>query len=883
MKKIFVLPLFLLLLLTSCAKIQVKRFKSDWQKSPDAVWVGPDLWANRLQDWAIKEGKLECQSTMPMRTVHLMTRSISDKKGNINSSVNIFLTGGENPGNEAAAGILVGAGGGLDYRAASLVFHSWGESAGIFIGLDGKGNLFIRDYEIENYFFIYNKQNDIKWTEAQIVLNIIPIKDHYFVKVLAINPFTNVIIDKIEVNDIPAERISGNIALVSHAGNNKENGARYAFSEWKVNGSKIERNSERNIGPVLTVQYMLSRNILKLTAQMMPVGDKDNRDVILQLKEDGKWVNTATAEIQKPSYTARFRIDNYNKNKDIDYRIVYNLKRKTNRQYYLTGIIKHNPSDKEELKMLSLSCVEQIIRPDRLKWAGIDGGYFPFSRAILYPHAKLVENLKKFNADILFFAGDQVYEEASPTSADFSDKVMLDYLYKWYLWCLTYRDLTTCIPAITIPDDHDVYHGNLWGSGGKATPAGASGASAQDAGGYKMSPEFVNMVQTTQTSHLPDPVDPAPVEQGINVYFTECNIGGLSFAILEDRKFKSSPKGLLPEANINNGWPLNRYWNARYSSRIENAVLLGERQLLFLEKWAGDWSDQTWMKAVLSQTLFANLATIPRDSMNDNVVPLMEIPDSGAYVENDKLATDFDSDAWPQVERDKAIRIFRKAFAIHVAGDQHLGSTVQYGVDEFRDAGFAIISPATGNIWPRHWYPPYEGGNRKPEWPKNYGDFEDGFGNKMTVFAVANPQKSSIEPTRHNELSTGFSVITFNRQTRDIELSNWPYYADPEKDKPFPFWPVKINQLDNYGRTSAGWLPEIRVEGLTNPVIKIFREWTGELIYSLRINGTTFQPRVFEMGNYRIEIGEPDQDRWQKLEKVYPTTFREREPVTVKF
>jgi len=883
MKRIFYLSLFLLFILYSCEKLKITRFNSDWQKSPDAVWVGPDFWANRLQDWSVRDGKLECGCTKPMRSVHLMTRSISDKRGNLNSSVNIFLEEGDKPVSEAAAGILVGAGRGLDYRAASLVFHSWGESAGIFVGLDGKGNLFVRDFEKENYFFGYNRKNDIHWTEAQIVLNILPSKDHYIFKVLAINPVTNVIIDRIEADDIPADRIRGNIALVSHAGYEKENKARYAFSEWKVSGSKLQKNRGRNIGPILTAQYTLSRNTLKLAAQMMPVGDKDNMEVTLQLSENGKWINAATAEIQKPSYTALFRIKDWKKNKDIDYRIAYDLKRKKPREYYLSGIIKHDPSDKEEIKMLSLSFGEQIIKPDKQNWSGIDGGYFPYNKNILYPHAGLVQNLKKINADILFFAGDQVYEGASPTSADLSDMAMLDYLYKWYLWCLTYRDLTTCIPAITIPDDHDVYHGNLWGSGGKATPAELTGAAAQDAGGYKMSPGFVNMVQTTQTSHLPDPVDPAPVEQGINVYFTECNIGGLSLAVIEDRKFKSAPKALLPEANIFNGWPLNRYWNTRYSSRIENADLLGERQLSFLEKWAADWSGQTWMKAVLSQTLFVNLVTIPADSMNDEVVPLMEIPDSGAYVEGDKLATDFDSDAWPQNERDKAIRIFRKAFATHIAGDQHLGSTVQYGVDEFRDAGFAIISPATGNIWPRHWFPPSEGGNRKPGWPKNYGDYEDGFGNKLTVYAVANPHKSVVEPIRNNELSAGFSVITFNRKTRDIELSNWPYYADPVNDKPFPFWPVRINQLDNYGRTAAGWLPEIRVEGLTNPVIKIFREWTGELIYSIRINGQNFQPKVFEMGNYRIETGEPDQNRWQKMEKVYPTTFKEREPVTVKF
>ena len=55
------------------------------------------------------------------------------------------------------------------------------------------------------------------------------------------------------------------------------------------------------------------------------------------------------------------------------------------------------------------------------------------------------------------------------------------------------------------------------------------------------------MVQRQQTWHLPDPVDPAPVDRGIGVYFTRLRVGGVDFAILEDRKFKTGPAGKIPQ------------------------------------------------------------------------------------------------------------------------------------------------------------------------------------------------------------------------------------------------------------------------------------------------------------------------------------------------
>lgn len=86
------------------------------------------------------------------------------------------------------------------------------------------------------------------------------------------------------------------------------------------------------------------------------------------------------------------------------------------------------------------------------------------------------------------------------------------------------------------------------------------------------------MVQYSQTSHLPDPYDPKPVDNGIRVYYTHWNYAGVSFAILEDRKFKSAPQHVLPkEAEIYNGWIRNKEFDIKKYKDLE-AELLGKRQ-----------------------------------------------------------------------------------------------------------------------------------------------------------------------------------------------------------------------------------------------------------------------------------------------------------------
>jgi len=43
---------------------------------------------------------------------------------------------------------------------------------------------------------------------------------------------------------------------------------------------------------------------------------------------------------------------------------------------------------------------------------------------------------------------------------------------------------------------------------------------------------------------------------------------------------------------------------------------------------------------------------------------------------------------------------------------------------------------------------------------------------------------------------------------------------------------------------------------MANPVVQVINEKDSEIIYTIRINGTTCRPKVFAEGTYTIKVGE---------------------------
>lgn len=472
--------------------------------------------------------------------------------------------------------------------------------------------------------------------------------------------------------------------------------------------------------------YTVHNKVLKLSAQLFPLYPKESRDVRFEIRKGDKWKEVQVQKVNEIGWSALFRIEDWDDTKDVSYRLRHGKKA------IFKGLIRRDPKDKKEIIVAALSCNSNQDRGDR---------------------ANYIRNINHQNPDLIFFAGDQSYDHKEHTAA-------------WLKFGMQFREVFRNRPCVTIPDDHDIGQSNLWGENGKV----CSHYHGND-GGYFYHPEYVKMVERCQTAHLPDPFDPTPIEQGIGVYYTNLIIGGVDFAIIEDRKFKSGPKGKIPPMGPRPDHINDPAYDPA-SIDLEGLVLLGERQLTFLEQWSANKSGVK-MKSVLSQTGFCGGAHLHGRKQN-------------------RLHADLDSNGWPQKGRNKALRLIQKANAVHIAGDQHLATLIHHGIDEFDDGPWAFVVPAiVNNYYSRWWWPEDEqagpSSNRNLPWN---GQFLDGFDNKISMHAYVNPDQPSN--------GAGYGLIHFNKDDQSVQFECWPRDADVRSAaaKQFDGFPVTVSLKD---------------------------------------------------------------------------------------
>ncbi|HSP42865.1 MAG TPA: alkaline phosphatase D family protein, partial [Luteolibacter sp.] len=813
-------------------------FDDDWNSTPDQTWAGPGYWANRLQDWEVRNGRVQCiNGSRDQLTLHRPGTSIRGNGENFSLSVRTGLNTGSNSAG-SRAGFLLGAGPNLDWRAALLVHDGLGRDFGLFAGITGGGNLVIEDYStgaVTARAMAAASGGFAQNTRLELTATYNSDPGTYTLTLTAFNS-SDTQIGTVGFS-VPSDRVLGGFGLLTHRGGSS---ATHWFDDFAGSGAALHPEPERHLA-ILGAMHTLSNGKLKLTAQLPPLSLAANPSVALDTWNGSSWTQIASAPVDNTdnlsSYTATFALPGWNDTIDTDYRLRVGI---GGTDYEWTGTIRRDPVDKEELVIAVTNCQRINDIPGGIN-VQING--FDWSPVMMWhPHPQSFAHIAKHQPDVLLALGDQMYEP-QPTIKDTSSdrNRQLDFLYKWYLWVLQARELSRDIPTVAIPDDHDIYQGNLWGEGGIATTTEATG-------GYIEPADWVRMSERAHTSNLPDPdpynpIQPPPtVAQGIGVYFTGMTYGRLGFAILEDRKFKTGPNSPPP---------------------LEEQHLLGERQHEFLREWNKDWAGQD-LKLVASQSPFGNLNTHR----------------SSGYLFG---VNDRDTHGWPTHRRNEAWRLLRASRMFQLAGDQHIGTIAHHGADAPRDAGISFAAPAMSNFFPRIFDPVHNADGTTTVVSPYTGDYffngvgtlPDGVTPNLTsndphhfaILAAANSEQyyertTGINPPNYHDRGAGYGITRVNRTTREITFEAWPIHADPEYPQTgsqFADWPQTFRQTDNDGRVPTGYLPVIDTLWRENPVVRVFEETTGELVHAMRVGGSRYRPPVYDNAKtYRVEIAYGD-------------------------
>ena len=504
---------------------------------------------------------------------------------------------------------------------------------------------------------------------------------------------------------------------------------------------------------ILWTQYGTAQGVLKLAVHTDAQPTRPTKDQVTlfvrPLAPPGEpsppWTRVATKSVEPLTAMAAFRVP-WRTNRPREFRVQTSSNR-------WQGIIRAEPpADRGALRLMTVACVKDMF----------------------FPQANAVRQMVEQDPDMVFFAGDQLYESNAGGEVLFARNesetpaAMENYLAKWRRFGMMFRELLRDRPSIIITDDHDVYSDDLWGRGGRRMPSREQTKEGLDDprtdGGYEQHPSWVNAAERTQTWHLPDPASRELVGEGIRTYYTSLEYGGVRFAILEDRKFKSAPGEVLskpvddPRLDEPNT-TLEVIKDPAYdASQLDKPglQLLGEKQEAFLAAWAKETATQHRLAAVLSQSPYANVGNYQRDY------------------------GDMDSNGWPQSARNRALRAIAPSQAVMISGDIHYGTIHRHGIDRWQDGPWAYSLPAFTSPQNRTWNPakPAQGGV-VPGVPGS-GNHFDRFGNRITLVAKADGLQ-------------GYGIVRFDKDQSTVTFELYTLDAEREpKQVAVPGWPHRI-------------------------------------------------------------------------------------------
>lgn len=265
----------LLFLLTLAGSLSAHAASTaiDWRNINDRRWPGSAFWANRLQDWSVRDGHLQCayeHGGADWRTAHLLTHDLSSEGDRFDVEL-MFIAAVE-----GHAGILLGGGEGqLNFKQASMIQGIPGLGGGFLVDADFSANaLCVRDFgtdaEVKIPSPIKKKQfRDKLQPGTPLTLKIVGQRKNKSTFTVDVTLNADGTAVATAQADVPADRLVGNVAIVSMGGTQQ---APHGFAGLRLSGDRVAEHPHRAYGPIGGVLYSVAGGDLKVGVQCMSVG-----------------------------------------------------------------------------------------------------------------------------------------------------------------------------------------------------------------------------------------------------------------------------------------------------------------------------------------------------------------------------------------------------------------------------------------------------------------------------------------------------------------------------------------------------------------------------------------------------------------------------------
>ncbi|HRH96429.1 MAG TPA: CZB domain-containing protein [Prosthecobacter sp.] len=397
-----------------------------WGKTHDRVFLGGDFWANPMEDWRVSEGGAECLNMGGGRSVHSLTHQVT-KNGAF--TMGVTLTRLEVKNSDGGAGFRIGIRSELNEHRSNCFVQK-----GINAGWQG------------DQLVLGQKTAALKdgsaLKQVRLTLKGAPEGDMCVLTLTASAVDSGAELGAVS-HSFKANELLGNVSIANNfiagaVGAAKKKGkgkaagtvgaGRYRFQNWTMEGDAFAVTSANQFGPLLWSMYSLSDSrtdegfVMKISALTGPMGAKDSQVVELHVQKGEAWKSLGTAKLDPDAWVATFRIPKWDEKQATPYKLVYREKHTDGSEtpHEWTGTIKANPEGRP-LRMAALTCQN-------------DYGF---------PYAPVAENLLKLDPDLVFFSGDQIYENHGGFGIirEPAEPAILNYLRKFYQHGWAFREV----------------------------------------------------------------------------------------------------------------------------------------------------------------------------------------------------------------------------------------------------------------------------------------------------------------------------------------------------------------------------------------------------------------------------------------------------------